>query len=73
MKLEGSECRESSTDAEWTAAGLRTRQRRIAVSRHPGTGEKVFFNQIQLHHVSCLGPEVRTETARPSKTGSCKS
>ena len=26
---------------------------------HPKTGEKSFFNQIQLHHVSCLDSEVK--------------
>ena len=38
---------------------LRTRQRCPAVARHPKTGEAAFFNQIQLHHVSCLEPGVR--------------
>jgi alpha-ketoglutarate-dependent taurine dioxygenase len=27
---------------------------------HPRTGEKIFFNQVQLHHVSCLDDETRT-------------
>jgi alpha-ketoglutarate-dependent taurine dioxygenase len=26
------------------------------VARHPKTGEFVFFNQLQGHHVSCLDP-----------------
>ena len=26
---------------------------------HPKTGEAVFFNQIQAHHVSCLPDDVR--------------
>lgn len=30
-----------------------------AVLHHPVTGEALFFNQIQLHHVSCLPPEAR--------------
>ncbi|WP_447963615.1 amino acid adenylation domain-containing protein [Nitrospira sp. Ecomares 2.1] len=38
---------------------LRTRQVCPAVIEHPKTGERVFFNQIQLHHVSCLEPAVR--------------
>jgi alpha-ketoglutarate-dependent taurine dioxygenase len=29
------------------------------VSQHPKTGEDLFFNQIQLHHISCLNPTVR--------------
>jgi alpha-ketoglutarate-dependent taurine dioxygenase len=38
---------------------LRTRQRCPAVIRHPRTGEKSFFNQLQLHHPWCLEPAVR--------------
>jgi alpha-ketoglutarate-dependent taurine dioxygenase len=52
-------CRAASMEYEWKPDGLRTLQRRPAVMRHPRTGEKVFFNQLQLHHVSCLAPEVR--------------
>ncbi|HYK43003.1 MAG TPA: amino acid adenylation domain-containing protein, partial [Thermoanaerobaculia bacterium] len=53
-------CRRSSIDMEWTrGGGLKTRQVCPAVVRHPQTGETVFFNQIQLHHVSCLEPAVR--------------
>jgi hypothetical protein len=29
------------------------------VVTHPQTGEKVFFNQLQLHHIYCLAPAVR--------------
>jgi alpha-ketoglutarate-dependent taurine dioxygenase len=55
------ECRRTGTAFEWTAGGgLRTRQMRRAVARHPRTGEEVFFNQIQAHHVSCLEPTTRT-------------
>jgi alpha-ketoglutarate-dependent taurine dioxygenase len=54
------QCRESDTQWEWKrAGGLRTRQIREAVRRHPATGEHVFFNQVQLHHVTCLQQEVR--------------
>jgi len=53
-------CRRTSIDFEWTRGnGLKTRQMCPAVVRHPQTGETVFFNQIQLHHVSCLDPAVR--------------
>ncbi|HYK42696.1 MAG TPA: condensation domain-containing protein [Thermoanaerobaculia bacterium] len=53
-------CRRSGTEWEWTREnGLRTRQRCPAVIRHPQTGELSFFNQLQLHHVSCLEPAVR--------------
>lgn len=40
---------------------LQTRTRCPAVIRHPITGEKVFFNQIQLHHVACLEGQVRED------------
>jgi alpha-ketoglutarate-dependent taurine dioxygenase len=54
------QCRETGTEWEWKqAGGLRTRQVRDAVARHPLSGEDVFFNQVQLHHVSCLNEEVR--------------
>jgi len=29
------------------------------MAKHPLTGEMVFFNQVQLHHDSCLPPAVR--------------
>ena len=46
---------------EWTGTdGLRIRQLSPAVVEHPRTGEKLFFNQIQLHHVYCLDEETRT-------------
>jgi amino acid adenylation domain-containing protein/non-ribosomal peptide synthase protein (TIGR01720 family)/FkbM family methyltransferase len=52
-------CRDASMDFEWKENGLRVRQVCRAVARHPLTGEMVFFNQIQLHHVSCLDPDTR--------------
>jgi alpha-ketoglutarate-dependent taurine dioxygenase len=53
-------CRAASIDFEWKAGGgLRTRQLCPAVVRHPQTNELVFFNQLQLHHISCLAPAVR--------------
>ncbi|MDF0731695.1 amino acid adenylation domain-containing protein, partial [Pseudomonas entomophila] len=32
-----------------------------AIIRHPVTGEKTFFNQVQLHHIHCLDPDVRED------------
>ena len=32
-----------------------------AIIRHPVTGEKTFFNQVQLHHTYCLDPDVRDD------------
>lgn len=53
-------CQRAGIEHEWLAdGGLRTRQRCPAVITHPVTGEKVFFNQIQLHHAWFLEPEVR--------------
>jgi len=53
-------CRTAGIDFEWKRENdLRTSQRCPAVVVHPQTGEKVFFNQLQLHHVSCLPREVR--------------
>lgn len=53
-------CRKAAIDFEWKGGnGLRTRQFCPAVVLHPQTGELVFFNQLQLHHISCLAPAVR--------------
>lgn len=49
-------CTEGGMTCEWTERGLRLKQRSPAVVKHPRTGAKSFFNQIQLHHVSCLDP-----------------
>ena len=57
-------CARDSVAFEWLAdGGLRTRQICPAVLRHPKTAEPVFFNQVQLHHVSCLDPAVRRSLA----------
>jgi alpha-ketoglutarate-dependent taurine dioxygenase len=54
-------CRRAGTEFEWTNGGRDLRTRRVcqAITHHPRTGEAVFFNQIQLHHVSCLDADVR--------------
>ena len=53
-------CRAAGLAAEWRGdGGLRTKKTCPAVARHPKTGETLFFNQIQAHHVSCLDPEVQ--------------
>lgn len=41
--------------------GLQTRTRAHAVIRHPVTGQRVFFNQVQLHHPSSLDPDLRED------------
>jgi alpha-ketoglutarate-dependent taurine dioxygenase len=53
-------CRRAKMDFEWRDGdALRTSQICEAIATHPATGEKVFFNQIQLHHLSCLDRDVR--------------
>jgi alpha-ketoglutarate-dependent taurine dioxygenase len=53
-------CRRSGTECIWHESGeLTTRQLCHGVARHPRTGEWVFFNQVQLHHISSLDPETR--------------
>jgi alpha-ketoglutarate-dependent taurine dioxygenase len=53
-------CTQAGMTCEWTGNdSLRVGQLCQAVTRHPKTGEKIFFNQVQLHHVYCLDPAVR--------------
>jgi hypothetical protein len=53
-------CSDAGMTCEWTEQGLRIGQVAQAVRTHPRTGELLFFNQVQLHHVSCLDEETRT-------------
>jgi len=53
-------CLQHGVEWDWTSdGGLRTRQICPAIVKHPRTGDFVFFNQIQLHHISYLEPAVR--------------
>ncbi|HYW74159.1 MAG TPA: TauD/TfdA family dioxygenase, partial [Pyrinomonadaceae bacterium] len=52
-------CRKAGMAYEWFGDSLRTRQLCQAITQHPTTGEMIFFNQLQLHHVSCLESSVR--------------
>ncbi|OKH20882.1 hypothetical protein NIES593_17290 [Hydrococcus rivularis NIES-593] len=53
-------CRQAAIACEWLPdGGLRTRKLSRAIAKHPKTNELVFFNQLQLHHISCLDLEVR--------------
>lgn len=53
-------CRRAKIKWEWKEdGGLRTTQLCQAVEAHPVTGEKVWFNQGHLFHVSNLQAEVR--------------
>lgn len=48
------------TQFTWTGENnLRICQRARAVARHPKTGDMVFFNQIQLHHIGYMEPVER--------------
>jgi alpha-ketoglutarate-dependent taurine dioxygenase len=53
-------CAEAGMTVEWTELGLRVSQLAKGVRSHPRTGERLFFNQVQLHHVRCLDEETRT-------------
>lgn len=53
-------CRHSGILFEWVGDnGLRTKQLTPATSVHPVTGEKVWFNQAHLFHVSALEAELK--------------
>lgn len=52
-------CRENELSYEWYGNdALRTSQINPATAVHPGTGEKLWFNQAHLFHVSNLGKEM---------------
>ncbi|MEG3079904.1 amino acid adenylation domain-containing protein [Halomonas sp. 5021] len=54
--------KEAGIDWEWLGDDeLQTRTHCPAVVTHPVTGDRVFFNQVQLHHVSCLEPDVKED------------
>jgi alpha-ketoglutarate-dependent taurine dioxygenase len=53
-------CRANGIEFEWQGdGGLRTRQRRSAVVRHPITGRRCWFNQIAFLNQWTLAPELR--------------
>ncbi|MBT3533627.1 MAG: hypothetical protein HN478_07105, partial [Rhodospirillaceae bacterium] len=55
-------CTEHDIEFTWLPDGrLRTSQICQAVARHPGTGERVWFNQAHLFHPSALGPDVQQD------------
>ena len=50
-------CRANAIEFEWQPdGGLRTRQRRSAVVRHPVTGQRCWFNQIAFLNEWTIGP-----------------
>jgi alpha-ketoglutarate-dependent taurine dioxygenase len=53
-------CRKNGIQVEWKSENrLRTRAIRPAASKHPKTGEMVWFNHATFFHVSTLEPSVR--------------
>ncbi len=53
-------CHKAGMTCEWYGKDfLRVSQKARAVISHPRTGEKLFFNQVQLHHIHCVDPETR--------------
>lgn len=53
-------CRANAITFEWQPdGGLRTRQRRSAVVRHPVSGRRCWFNQIAFLNEWTMAPEVR--------------
>jgi alpha-ketoglutarate-dependent taurine dioxygenase len=53
-------CRANAIEFEWQPdGGLRTRQRRDAIVRHPVTGVRCWFNQIAFLSEWTIDPEVR--------------
>ncbi|TRX76806.1 non-ribosomal peptide synthetase [Pseudomonas mangiferae] len=55
-------CRAAGIDWRWLEDDeLQTRTYCPAVISHPLTGERSFFNQVQLHHIQCLDPDVRDD------------
>jgi alpha-ketoglutarate-dependent taurine dioxygenase len=57
-------CGENAIDFEWTADGLCTRQIAAATATHPVSGEKVWFNQAHLFHLSAHAPAVQADLRR---------
>jgi len=58
-------CAQRSIEHLWLPdRTLRTTQVCQGTARHPATGERVFFNQAHLFHVSSLGPELAQAMAR---------
>jgi alpha-ketoglutarate-dependent taurine dioxygenase len=52
-------CRKAAIEREWTPVGLRTRQVRPAVARHPESGEPLWFNHAAFFHISNVEPDLR--------------
>jgi len=53
-------CQSAGIAWEWTAAGLRTRQVRPVLARHPKSGELSWFNHVTFFHITNVEPALRT-------------
>jgi len=54
-----SACKAAGIECGWKGDTLQTFRRCRAFAAHPKTGQMVFFNQILLHHVAGLAPQLR--------------
>ena len=53
-------CQKDNMQCQWIDGNqLRVVHQCQAVAKNPKTGDMVFFNQLQLHHASCLDPSTR--------------
>ena len=53
-------CTEAGSQFEWRAdGGLRVINRSPGIVKHPKTGEELFFNQVQIHHIYCVDEDTR--------------
>lgn len=52
-------CQQHRIELEWTRDGLRTSQNCPAFATHPATGQRLWFNQAHLFHVSSQEPKAR--------------
>jgi alpha-ketoglutarate-dependent taurine dioxygenase len=53
-------CHSRKMEFQWKAGnGLRTKQVRPAIARHPRTGEAVWFNHATFFHITTLAPALR--------------
>ena len=53
------QCASEGMTCEWLGEVLRVKNVTDAVRLHPQRRTEVFFNQVQLHHSSCLDPSTR--------------
>jgi alpha-ketoglutarate-dependent taurine dioxygenase len=54
------QCESDGMVCEWHGDVLRVKNYTAALRTHPSRGTTVFFNQVQLHHSSCLDPATRS-------------